>query len=202
MLAISRASDQPASAHHGRADRRPGAVVAQVEEVLVRLGEDGDMSVLVIEQNIGVATAISKTSRSWSMAASTGSSTRAPGGRPRAATTLAWCWRRRRPRRAGNGSRSRRCKRRRARPAAARAKYGAGPHLHLQSHAADALVAAGTHGAHRGRRAHFRPAWRIEDAARQSARPGWLYKAHRGHPSSLSPARSIPRARSCVSFAT
>ena len=32
-------------------------IVAQVEEMLVRLGEDGDMSVLVIEQNIGVATA-------------------------------------------------------------------------------------------------------------------------------------------------
>jgi uncharacterized protein (UPF0261 family)/ABC-type branched-subunit amino acid transport system ATPase component len=35
-------------------------IVAQVEEMLVGLGEDGDMSVLVIEQNIGVATAISK----------------------------------------------------------------------------------------------------------------------------------------------
>src|SRR3954454_16186005 len=34
-------------------------IVAQVEEMLLRLGEDGDMSVLVIEQNIGVATAIS-----------------------------------------------------------------------------------------------------------------------------------------------
>jgi uncharacterized protein (UPF0261 family)/ABC-type branched-subunit amino acid transport system ATPase component len=35
-------------------------IVAQVEDMLVRLGEDGDMSVLVIEQNIGVATAVSK----------------------------------------------------------------------------------------------------------------------------------------------
>ena len=35
-------------------------IVAQVEEMLVRLGEDGDMSVLVIDQNIGVATAISR----------------------------------------------------------------------------------------------------------------------------------------------
>ena len=34
-------------------------IVTQVEEMLVRLGEDGDMSVLVIEQNIGVATAVS-----------------------------------------------------------------------------------------------------------------------------------------------
>jgi uncharacterized protein (UPF0261 family)/ABC-type branched-subunit amino acid transport system ATPase component len=35
-------------------------IVAQVEEMLVRLGEESDISVLVIEQNIGVATAISK----------------------------------------------------------------------------------------------------------------------------------------------
>lgn len=35
-------------------------IVAQVEEMLLRLGEDGDMAVLVIEQNIGVATAISR----------------------------------------------------------------------------------------------------------------------------------------------
>jgi uncharacterized protein (UPF0261 family)/ABC-type branched-subunit amino acid transport system ATPase component len=36
-------------------------IVAQVEEMLVGLGEEGDIAVLVIEQNIGVATAISKT---------------------------------------------------------------------------------------------------------------------------------------------
>ncbi|MGY4487081.1 ABC-type branched-subunit amino acid transport system ATPase component [Bradyrhizobium sp. LM3.2] len=35
-------------------------IVAQVEEMLLQLGEDGDMSVLVIEQNIGVATAVSR----------------------------------------------------------------------------------------------------------------------------------------------
>jgi uncharacterized protein (UPF0261 family)/ABC-type branched-subunit amino acid transport system ATPase component len=35
-------------------------IVAQVEEMLVRLGEDGDIAVLVIEQNIGVATAVSR----------------------------------------------------------------------------------------------------------------------------------------------
>jgi len=33
-------------------------IVAQVEEMLVRLGDEGDISVLVIEQNIGVATAV------------------------------------------------------------------------------------------------------------------------------------------------
>jgi len=35
-------------------------IVAQVEEMLVRLADEGDISVLVIEQNIGVATAISR----------------------------------------------------------------------------------------------------------------------------------------------
>jgi len=35
-------------------------IVSQVEEMLVRLGEEGDISILVIEQNIGVATAVSR----------------------------------------------------------------------------------------------------------------------------------------------
>jgi uncharacterized protein (UPF0261 family)/ABC-type branched-subunit amino acid transport system ATPase component len=35
-------------------------IVAQVEEMLVGLGDEGEIAVLVIEQNIGVATAISK----------------------------------------------------------------------------------------------------------------------------------------------
>ena len=35
-------------------------IVAQVEDMLVRLGEEGDIAVLVIEQNLGVATAISE----------------------------------------------------------------------------------------------------------------------------------------------
>src|SRR5260370_9737771 len=34
-------------------------IVAQVEEMLVQLGDDGDMAILVIEQNIGVATSVS-----------------------------------------------------------------------------------------------------------------------------------------------
>ncbi|GGC47327.1 ABC transporter permease [Chelatococcus reniformis] len=36
-------------------------IVAQVEDMLVRIGDEGDIAVLVIEQNIGVATAVSKT---------------------------------------------------------------------------------------------------------------------------------------------
>jgi ABC-type branched-subunit amino acid transport system ATPase component len=54
-------------------------IVAQVEDMLLRLGDEGDISVLVIEQNIGVATAVS----------------RPPRHRPRAAAAAA---RRRHPR--------------------------------------------------------------------------------------------------------
>jgi uncharacterized protein (UPF0261 family)/ABC-type branched-subunit amino acid transport system ATPase component len=36
-------------------------IVAQVEDILVRVAEDGDIAVLVIEQNIGVATAVAET---------------------------------------------------------------------------------------------------------------------------------------------
>jgi uncharacterized protein (UPF0261 family)/ABC-type branched-subunit amino acid transport system ATPase component len=35
-------------------------IVSQVEEMLVKLGEDGDIAILVIEQNIGVATSVSE----------------------------------------------------------------------------------------------------------------------------------------------
>ena len=35
-------------------------IVQQVEDMLIRIGEEGDVSVLVIEQNIGVATAVSE----------------------------------------------------------------------------------------------------------------------------------------------
>ena len=36
-------------------------IVAQVDDILVRLAEDGEIAVLVIEQNIGVATAVAET---------------------------------------------------------------------------------------------------------------------------------------------
>jgi ABC-type branched-subunit amino acid transport system ATPase component len=49
-------------------------IVAQVEDMLLRLGDEGDISVLVIEQNIGVARRYRATSPSWSMAGSTASS--------------------------------------------------------------------------------------------------------------------------------
>ena len=131
-------------------------IVAQVEEMLVRLGEDGDMSVLVIEQNIGVATAISKNVAimvngrvnriidSARLAADRELQQRLLGvgvvgvhAEPETDIEAADA-------RRGRG----------ASRAAARREYRACPDLHLQSHAADALVAAGPHCPHRGRRAH------------------------------------------------
>ena len=130
-------------------------IVAQVEEMLVRLGEDGEMSVLVIEQNIGVATAISKNVAimvngrinriidSARLAADRELQQRLLGvgvvgvhAEPEADIEAADA------------------RRRSASRAAARRKYGADPDLRLQSDAADALVAASADCAHRGRRAH------------------------------------------------
>ena len=128
-------------------------IVAQVEEMLVRLGEDGDMAVLVIEQNIGVATAVSE-----NVAIMVNGrinriiDSRAARRRPRPAAAPA---RRRAPRRprapiveagparteAGDA------------PQPARSK---GPVRIFISNpdAADALVAAGADRAHRGCRPH------------------------------------------------
>ena len=119
----------------------------------MRLGEDGDMSVLVIEQNIGVATAISK-----NVAIMVNGrvnriidSARLAADRELQQRLL----RRRRPRRAGTDIEAADAERRgRAAPHRARGEHGANPDLYLQPHAADALVAAGPHCAHRGRRAH------------------------------------------------
>ena len=127
-------------------------IVAQVEEMLVRLGEDGDMSVLVIEQNIGVATAISRNVaimvngrvnriiESARLAADRDLQQRLLGVGLHGDLGVR---RRRRP----GKDRTGRC-------AAARPEQGAGADLHLQSRAADALVAAGTDRAHRGCRTH------------------------------------------------
>src|ERR1700722_14403531 len=60
MLAISRAlvTNPPPLIMDEPTEGLAPVIVAQVEEMLVRLGEEGDISVLVIEQNIGVATAV------------------------------------------------------------------------------------------------------------------------------------------------
>ena len=69
-------------------------IVAQVEEMLVRLGEEGDIAVLVIEQNIGVATAVSRQRRDHGQRpGQPDHRMRAPRGRPRIAAAAA----RRRP---------------------------------------------------------------------------------------------------------
>ena len=130
----------------------------------MRLGEEGDISVLVIEQNIGVATAISKNVAIMVNGRVNRIIESAPSGsRPRAAAALARCRRSCRRRRRGNGGRA---SRRSVARATARRRYGADPHLHFQPHAADPLVAAGADCADRGRGAH---ALDRRDAARRCA---------------------------------
>ena len=80
MLAIgARAAQQSAAPGHGRADRRARAGDRRAgRDMLVASAREGEMAVLVVEQNIGVATACRRSGRaSWSMAASIGSWTRA-----------------------------------------------------------------------------------------------------------------------------
>ena len=181
-------------------------IVAQVEEMLVRLGEDGDMSVLVIEQNIGVATAISKNVaimvngrvnriiNSARLAADRELQQRLLGvgvvgvhAEPETDIEAA-----------DASAAPKRVPRRRA------------PRVRRQSGSTSPIPRCRRAGrnrrplrASRPPRARFRRALRgSKTLPGKSARPARLYKAHRGHPSSSSPARSIPRARSCASFAT
>ena len=127
-------------------------IVAQVEEMLVRLAEEGEIAVLVIEQNIGVATAVSenvaimvngRVNRMIESRASPPTATCSSACSASAAIRSHdrdQCGRRRHERRGALGS---------PRPPS----LGADPRLHLQPDAADALVAAGAGRAHRGRRA-------------------------------------------------
>ena len=147
-------------------------IVAQVEDMLVRLAEDGEIAVLVIEQNIGVATEVADTVaimvngrinrliEARELAADRDLQQRLLGvGRHGHEDTPA----------AG------------AAPAARRARAGAAappprpdPHLHVEPEAADALVAAGAGGADRGAGPHRlgrRAPRRRAAAARRRARP-------------------------------
>ena len=125
-------------------------IVSQVEEMLVRLGEEGDMAVLVIEQNLGVATAVSKTvaimvngrvNRLIELLAAR--------VRPRPATAPARRWTPcgGRPRDRYGGERGSRG----ASGCAAAVGTGADQGLHFKSVAADPMVAARADRAHRSR---------------------------------------------------
>ena len=137
-------------------------IVAQVEEMLVRLGEDGEMSVLVIEQNIGVATAISQECRDHGQRPDQPHHRlRAPVGRPRTAAAPAGRWRRgvHAEPETDIESADANAEAEGASRAATRPEGGADPDLHLQSHAADTLVAARVRlRVSRPPRARFRPA--------------------------------------------
>ena len=154
---LARAADQPAAAHHGRADRgararhrRPGR------------GNGGPARRRRRDVGAGDRAEHRRRHRDLEERRDHGQwpdqpdhRLRAPVRRPRVATTPARRRRRWRPRRAGVGYRRRRCRQSRGTArAAARRGCGANPDLHLQSHAADALVTAGADRAHRGRRAY------------------------------------------------
>jgi len=129
-------------------------IVSQVENMLVQLGEEGDIAILVIEQNIGVATLGIRQGRDHGQwADQPHHRLAAPGRRPRIAAAPA----RRRPP-FGSGTSSRPGTHRRAtrggEHAGDRRACGAGAHLHFQSDPADAVVATRSCGAHRGRRAY------------------------------------------------
>ena len=189
-------------------------IVAQVEEMLLQLGEDGDMSVLVIEQNIGVATAISRNvaimvngrinriidsgaavppTASCSSACSASDCT--PSSNPTSMCRLP----------AAKQSRS---------PQPARSQRP-DPDLHLQPDAADALVAAGPDRPHRGRRAHAldagRPPRRDRTAQaragdgadlRAAGRAGRRHARHQGRRNSASSATSSPKAACARGWST
>ena len=129
-------------------------IVAQVEEMLVRLGEDGDMSVLVIEQNIGVATAISR-----NVAIMVNGrvnriiDSRAPRRRPRPAAAPA---RRRASTATSDTDVEAGAAQDRSDDAPQPRAASTGPvRIYISNpDAADALVAAGADRAHRGCRAH------------------------------------------------
>ncbi len=175
-------------------------IVAQVEEMLLRLGEDGDMAVLVIEQNIGVATAVSR-----NVAIMVNGrinriiDSRAACRRPRVAAAPA---RRRTARRARRRYRRAGDRHRREALAATCPAERPDADLHLQPDAADALVptradrpyrSGGTHALDRRRAARRvrAPQARAGNVARHPVRR-----------SCWSSARSTPRAPSSASFAT
>ena len=126
-------------------------IVAQVDDILVRLAEDGEIAVLVIEQNIGVATAVAETVAIMV----NGRINRLIDSRELAAD------RELQERLLGVGRHGHEdIARGRSRAGARRARAGRRPaarphaHLHVEPEAADALVAAGAGGADRGAGPH------------------------------------------------
>ena len=175
-------------------------IVAQVEEMLIRLAEDGDVAVLVIEQNIGVATAVAsrvaimvngrvnRVIDSARLAADLDLQQRLLGVGRHSADDHAAAAESGRRSEAGRG-----CAQRAGRSAA---------HLCLEPEPADPLVAAGAGAADRGAGAHELrrgPRPRRGTGRSQPRSRRW----HRlPRPSFWWPARSTPRATSCASFAT
>ncbi len=170
---LARAADQPAAAHHGRADRRPGAGhrrPGRGDAGAARRGRRDGRARDRAEHRRRHARSPT-TSRSWSTAGSTASSTRARlAARPRAAAAPA---RRRRgtaTTRPTPAVEARRCAHRGGTPhrAAGRARRRPASTSPIPTHP-DALVAAGAGRAHRGRSAHAVAASVVADRRRRSA---------------------------------
>ena len=176
-------------------------IVAQVEDMLVRLGEEGDIAVLVIEQNIGVATAVSDTGRDHGQRPDQPHDRlRAAGRRPRPAAAPA---RRRPPWRSRADIDAETNERCRGAPGGRAGRRAMAPIRVYVSNpiAADALVAARADRAHRSRaRTLSSGVLRLEDRCGHAAT-----RRSRQAPDRrpcLSSARSTPRARNCASSAT
>ena len=174
-------------------------IVSQVEEMLIRLGEEGDIAILVIEQNIGVATSVSdnvaimvngrinRIIESRRLAADRELQQRLLGRRP--------------PFRCGEPDARGAARRAAPPPPARRRQADAAPVRIYVSNpiAADPLVAAGPDRADRSRRAHASVGVaRIEDAPRAGS---LVRRRRRGRRPCSSSARSTPRVRSCASCA-
>ena len=176
-------------------------IVAQVEEMLVRLGTEGDIAVLVIEQNIGVATAVSDRvaimvngrinriieARGSRRIANCSSACSASAAMPRPPDDEAAEPQAGAPRTAAT---------RPQRPSAAAIRD-----LRLQSDPADTLVATRAERPHRGGGAHSF-GWRFADRRGRGAAAGLGRRALAARRRFSSSARSTPRARSCASCAT
>ena len=127
-------------------------IVEQVEQILLDIGEQSDIGVLVVEQNIGVATTVAeKVAIMINGRVNRVMEAAQARGRPRAPAKAPWrrsAWRGGACR--GEYRRSSGCAGRAATGAAARPDPG----LHLEPDDADAMVAAGSRGPDRDQRTY------------------------------------------------
>ena len=202
---LARASDQPAAAHHGRADRgararhrRPGRGDAGAPRRRRRHGGARHRAEYRRRHRD-----LEERRDHGQRPDQPHHRLRAPCGRPRTAAAPAW-------RRASMPSRKPISKPPMRVPRPRRVPHRRAPRARRRSGSTSPIPRCRRAGrsrppsrASRPPRARCRPALRgSKTPPGKSARPARPYKARPDRPSSLSPARSIPRARNCASFAT